>query len=166
MACLAGYVLMHARDQGLLHFDVAVLARGHSLYMAHAARAGLMAVNAFQLDSHMRVLRQTRRLGKFLPEIAIAAPAFHGTCMAHKGAPAAAGAVRRRRCPRERVASSLPRWRIVAVKTAGMADIARLLFGYCLLVREREIDLLHDLFGVLEGELIAFCPADWLGVRK
>ncbi len=45
-----------------------------------------------------------------------------------------------------------------------MADVAGLLLGYCLFMREREVDLLHDLFGVLEGEPIAFCPADRLGV--
>ncbi|HXY55020.1 MAG TPA: hypothetical protein VEM40_10175 [Nitrospirota bacterium] len=47
-----------------------------------------------------------------------------------------------------------------------MADIARLLFGYCLLMRERKVDLLNDLFRVLEGEPIAFRPADRLGVCK
>jgi hypothetical protein len=52
----------------------------------------------------------------------------------------------------------------VAVKTASVADVARLLLGYCLFMSKREVDLLHDLFGVLEGEPIAFRPADRLGI--
>jgi hypothetical protein len=47
-----------------------------------------------------------------------------------------------------------------------MADIACLLFGYCLFMRERKVDLLFDLFRVLEGEPITFCPADRRGVCK
>jgi len=47
-----------------------------------------------------------------------------------------------------------------------MADVARLLLGYCLLMREREVDLPHDPFGVLEGEPVSLCPADRLGICK
>jgi hypothetical protein len=38
----------------------------------------------------------------------------------------------------------------MTIKTAGMADVACLLPGDCLLMRERKIDLLNDPFGILE----------------
>lgn len=60
----------------------------------------------------------------------------------------------------------LLRGRVVAVEAACVADVAGLLFGYRLLAGEREIDLFNDLFCILEGELISFCPADRLGIRK
>ncbi len=54
--------------------------------------------------------------------------------------------------------------RIMAIKASGMANIARLLFSDRLIAAERLVDLLNDLLGVFEGELVAFCPADRRGV--
>ena len=54
----------------------------------------------------------------------------------------------------------------MTIKTAGMADIACLLLGDRLLMREREIDLLNYPFGILEGEPVSLGPADRLGVRE
>jgi hypothetical protein len=58
------------------------------------------------------------------------------------------------------------RGRVVAVKTAGMADVACFLLGNRLILRQREIDLSYDLFGIFERESVAFRPADRLGVRE
>jgi hypothetical protein len=55
---------------------------------------------------------------------------------------------------------------IMTIKTAGMTDVACLLLGYRLLMRERKIDLLNDLLCILVGEPVSFRPADRLGVRK
>jgi hypothetical protein len=38
----------------------------------------------------------------------------------------------------------------VAVEAAGVTEVARLLLGNCLLVRERDVDLFYDLFRVFE----------------
>jgi len=54
----------------------------------------------------------------------------------------------------------------MAVKTAGMADVACLLLGNRLIVRQREVDLGNDLFCIFEGEPVTFRPADRLGVRE
>ena len=54
----------------------------------------------------------------------------------------------------------------MTIKTAGMADVACLLLGDRLLMRERKIDLLYDLLGILEGEPVSYRPADRLGVRE
>jgi hypothetical protein len=54
----------------------------------------------------------------------------------------------------------------MAVKTAGMADIACLLLGNCLVMRQREVDLGNNLFRIFEGEPVTFRPADRLGVRE
>jgi len=53
---------------------------------------------------------------------------------------------------------------VVAVNAARVADVARLLLGHCLLMCQREIDLLDDLSGVFEREPVSFRPADRLGV--
>jgi hypothetical protein len=52
----------------------------------------------------------------------------------------------------------------VAVEAARVADVARLLFCYRLVVRKRQINLLKDFFCILRGESVAFRPADRLGV--
>lgn len=62
--------------------------------------------------------------------------------------------------------STLTRRRVVAVKTAGMADVACLLLGNCLFVGKRLVDLITDPLSIFEGEFVAFRPADRLGVRK
>jgi len=54
----------------------------------------------------------------------------------------------------------------MTVKTAGMADVACLLLGNRLIVRQGEVDFGNDFFRVFEGESVTFCPADRLGVRK
>ena len=54
----------------------------------------------------------------------------------------------------------------MAVKTAGMADVACLLLGNRLIVRQREVDLGNYLFRIFEGEPVTFRPADRLGVRE
>lgn len=54
----------------------------------------------------------------------------------------------------------------MTIKTAGMADVAGLLLCDRLLMREREIYLLNDPFGILEGEPVSLRPADRLGVRE
>jgi hypothetical protein len=59
---------------------------------------------------------------------------------------------------------ALARRGVVAVKAARVADVARLLLGYCLIMSKREIDLFDDLAGVFEGESVSFRPADRLGV--
>ena len=55
---------------------------------------------------------------------------------------------------------------VMTIKTAGMTDVACLLLGDCLLMRERNIDLLNDLLCILEGEPVSLRPADRLGVRE
>ena len=62
--------------------------------------------------------------------------------------------------------SLLARGCVVAVETAGVANIAGLLLSDRLLARKRKIDLLDDFLCIFEGELVAFRPADRLGVRK
>ncbi len=114
----------------------------------------------------MDVLGESRGFGEILPEIAVPSSSFHGACMANERAPAAAGTVRRRGCAAEGVCPFLARRRVVAVEAARVADVACLLFGHGLLVREGQIDLLNDFFCVIEGELVAFRPADRPGVRK
>jgi hypothetical protein len=47
-----------------------------------------------------------------------------------------------------------------------VAEVAGLLLGYRLVVRDWLIDLVDDLFGVLEGESVAFSPADRQGICK
>jgi hypothetical protein len=47
-----------------------------------------------------------------------------------------------------------------------VAEVAGLLFRDCLIVRDGLIDLVDDLFGVLEGESVAFSPADRQGICK
>jgi hypothetical protein len=54
----------------------------------------------------------------------------------------------------------------MAIKAAGMADVARLLLRYRLLVAQRQIDLIDDQLSILEGEPVTFRPADRLGVRE
>jgi len=70
--------------------------------------------------------------------------------VADEGAPAAAGAVRRRRRAAESMTAALTRRRIVTIQTACMADVAYLLFDNGLFAGERDVDLLDDIFGVLE----------------
>ena len=94
MAGFAGKVLVHADCHGLLHLDMAVLARGLALDMAHAFGPGLVAVGALDLLCHMHIFGQARRLGEILAQITVAPSSLHGAGMANKGAPAAAGAVR------------------------------------------------------------------------
>jgi hypothetical protein len=118
--------------------------------MAHAAGTGLVTVNALDLFRDVHVLWQTRWFGKVFSEIAVASSPLHRAGMADKGAPPSAGTVWRWRRAAERVAPTLARGRVVAVEAAGMTDVARLLLGNCLLVRERDVDLLYDLFRVFE----------------
>jgi hypothetical protein len=47
-----------------------------------------------------------------------------------------------------------------------VAEVAGLLFGDRLIVRDGLIDLVDYLFGVLEGESVAFSPADRQGICK
>jgi len=54
----------------------------------------------------------------------------------------------------------------MAVKAAGMADVAGLLLGNRLLMGERLVDLFHDLPRVLERESVSVRPADRRGVCK
>ena len=166
MAGLAGNVLVNALCHGLLHLGMAVLAGGPALDVAHAAGSGLVAVHALHLLLHMHVLGKPCRFGEFLAQIAVAAPPLHGPRVADKGAPAAARAVRRRRDAAERVATPLAGRRIVTVEAARVAEIAGLLLGDRLIMRKGLVDLFDDLCGVLEGELVAFSPADRQGVRK
>jgi hypothetical protein len=150
MAGRTGQILVHAHGHGLLDLDMAVLTRGFSFDMAHAAGTGLVAVNALDLFRDMHVFRQTRGFGKVFPEIAVASSPLHGAGMADKGAPPPAGAVWRWRRAAESVAPALARGRVVAVEAAGVTEVARLLLGNCLLVRERDVDLFYDLFRVFE----------------
>ncbi len=54
----------------------------------------------------------------------------------------------------------------MAVEAARVAYVAGLLLRHGLLIRQRQIDLLDDLFRVLEGEPVTFRPADRQGVRE
>ena len=166
MTGFAGKVLVHARGNGLLDLDMAILARGLALDMPHAFRACLMTVRALDLFAHMHVLGQTSRLGEILAKIAVAAPSLHGPCMADKGAPAASGAVRSRWYTAHSVASPLTGRCVVTVEAACVTEVAGLLLGDRLVVRDWLIDLIDDLFGVLEGEPVAFSPADRQGICK
>ena len=166
VAGLTGKVLMRTRSHGLLDLDVTVLACCLSVDMTHAALAGLVAVHTLHLLDYVHVFRQTRRLGEIPAEITVPPSSLHGPGMADEGAPAASGAIGRRRDAGHGVSALLPRGRVMAVQASRVADVARLLLRDRLVVREREIDLLDDLFGVLEGEPVAFRPADRLGVRK
>ena len=159
-------ILMNARCHCLLDFDVAVLAPGLAFDMPHAARPGLVAVDAYDLLRHMNVLGQARGFGIVLPEVAVPPAPFHGSRVADERAPASPAAVRRWRCPAEGVAPALPGGRVVAIEAARMADVACLLFGNRLLTGKGKIDLLDDLFRVFKGEPVAFRPADRPGVRK
>jgi hypothetical protein len=62
------------------------------------------------------------------------------------------------------MAPALSRRGVVAVKATRVADVARLLLGYCLFMSQRKVDLFDDPAGVLEGESVSFRPADRLGV--
>jgi len=62
--------------------------------MTHATGSRLVAVHAFELLGDMSILRQDGGLGKFSTEITVSPSQFTGSCVAHKGAPAAAGKVR------------------------------------------------------------------------
>jgi len=59
---------------------------------------------------------------------------------------------------------ALARRGVVAVKAARVADVARLLLGYCLFMSQREVDLFGNLAGIFEGESVSFRPADRLGI--
>jgi len=141
---------MNARGHCLLDFGVAILAGSSALDMTHAALAGLVAIYAFDLFADVNVLGKSRRLGEFFSEITVASSALHGSRVADEGAPAAAGAVRRRRRAAESMTAALTRRRIVTIQTACMADVAYLLFDNGLFAGERDVDLLDDIFGVLE----------------
>jgi hypothetical protein len=116
--------------------------------MTHAAGPGLVAVDALDLFADVNVLGKTGRLGEFFSEITVASSPLHGSRVADKGAPAAARAVRRRRRAAKGMAAAFTRRRIVTIQAACMADVAYLLFDNGLFARERNIDLLDDLFGV------------------
>ena len=166
MAGLAGHVPVNACGQRLLGLEMAVLARGLPFDVTHAARPGLVAVCALDLFRNVHVLGQACRFGEILPEVAVAPSSLHRARVAHKGAPAAASAVRGGRYAAEGVHPLLARGGIVAVEAARMADVARLLLGDRLLMRERMVDLLDYLFRIFEEEPVSFRPADRLGVRK
>lgn len=144
---------------------MAILARGFSFDMPHAADS-LMAIHTFNFFRSMHIFGQTRGLGEIFPEIAVASSPLHGACVTDERAPSATGAICRRRRAAEDMRSLLARGCVVAIETTGVANIAGLLLCHGLLVRERKIDLLDDLVGIFEGELVAFRPADRLGVRK
>lgn len=145
MARLACDVFVDARGHRLFNLDVAVLANRFPLDMPHASGPGLVAVRAFELFPDMHVFGQPGGFGEFLAEITVSPSSFHRPRVAHKGAPAAARAVRGRRGLAERVTAALAGGRVVTVKAARMADIARLLLCDRLVAREREVDLLDDL---------------------
>ena len=134
--------------------------------MTHAAGARLVAVDALDLFGNVNIFRKTGRLRKIFAQVAVPPPPLHGPRVAHEGAAAPAGAVRRRRNAAERMDPLFARRRVVAIEAARMADIAGFLLRDRLVVREREIDLCNDLFRIFEGELVAFRPADRLGVRE
>src|SRR3990172_11787745 len=96
MTGLTRNFFMNARGHCLLDFGVAILAGSSALYMTHAALAGLVAIYAFDLFADVNVLGKSRRLGEFFSEITVASSALNGSRVADEGAPAAAGAVRRR----------------------------------------------------------------------
>ena len=166
MAGLAGHVPVGAGGRGLLDLDMTVLARRLSVDMAHAARAGLVAVNALHLLNHVHVFRDPRRFGEIPAEITVSPSSLHGPGVADKGAPASSGAVGGGRHAAHGVNAPLPRGRVVAVEASRVADIACLLLRDRLLMGEREIDLFDDPFGVLEGEPVSLSPADRPGVRE
>jgi hypothetical protein len=162
----AGHVLVHARLHCLFHLDMAILARGLALDMPHASRPVLVAINTYDFFRHVHVLGQARGLGEIPAEIAVPSPALHGPRVAHKGAPSAAGAIFRGRYAAHGMRAALARGRVVAIKAAGVADVARLLLRYRLLVAQRQIDLIDDQLSIFEGEPVTFRPADRLGVRE
>ena len=62
--------------------------------------------------------------------------------------------------------SALTGRRIVAVEAACVAEVAGLLLGDRLIMRDGLIDLVNYLCSVLEGESVAFSPADRQGICK
>lgn len=166
MAGFTHEIFMRAHCHGLLDLQVTVLARCLAFDMPHASRPVLMAFRALDLLRNMHILGQARRLGEVFAEIAVPSSSLHRSRMTNKGAPAPAGAIRRRRYAFECMHPLLARGRIVAIKTTHMANIACLLLGDRLFMRKREIDLLNDPFCVFEGEPVSFRPADRLGVRE
>ena len=114
----------------------------------------------------MHVLGQTRGLGEILAEIAVPSSPLHGPRVADKGAPAASGAVGRRR-----YAAHGMRPRARAWARSGSPGSRH---GRCCTPSasrspgrgQRQIDLFDDLLGIFEGEPVAFRPADRLGVRE
>src|SRR5512144_1894843 len=130
MAGLACHVPVQSRGHGLLYLDMAILASRLSVDMPHAARPGLVAVDAFNLLCHVHVLRQVRRLGEIPAEIAVPSPPLHRACVADEGAPAAAGAVGRGGDAAHGMRPLLPRGCVVAVEASRVTDIARLLLRY------------------------------------
>jgi len=143
-----------------------ILTRCPSLGMTHPIGPGLVAVNALDLLRYMHILGQAGGLGEFPAKVAVTSSPLHRSRVTHKGAPAPAGAIRRRRHAFECMHPLLTRGRIVTVKTTRMAKIACLLLGDRLLTRKREIDLFDDLFCIFEGEPVSFRPADRPGVRE
>ena len=164
MTGLAGYVLVHALCHRLLDLGMAVLAGRPALDVAHASGTGLVAIDACHLLLHVNVFGKPRGLRKFLAQIAVAAPPLHGACVADEGAPAVARAVLRRWGSAEGMTSPFDRRRVVTVEASRVAEIAGFLFRNRLLMGKWLAELLGDLLRVIEGELVAFSPADRQGI--
>ncbi len=136
MAGLTGKVLVNTLCHRLFDLDMAILARCFSFDMPHAADT-LVAINAFDFLRNMHVFWQTRGLGEIFSEIAVAPSPLHSACVADERAPSTAGTVSRRRRAAEGMHSLLARGCVVAVETAGVADVAGLLLRNSLLARKR-----------------------------
>ena len=135
MAGFTRQIFVRAHCHGLLDLDMTILARCLAFDMPHAPGTVLMALRAFDLLRNVHILGQTCGLGEVFAEVAVPSSSLHRPRVTNKGAPAPAGAIRRRRYAFECMHSLLARGRIVAVKTTHVAKIACLLLGDRLLMR-------------------------------
>jgi hypothetical protein len=149
-------VFMDAFCVGVFDLEVAILAIGLSLHITHAFFSGRMTVRAMDILLIMDIRSHAFGQGIRSTYISSSPATLHRAGVAHARAPSVAVAACRGWLIGYVMKPLLRTWIIMAIQAPHMAYIAIFLFGYCLLFRKWDIDLLLNVFSILKGESRAF----------